>query len=190
MPFQIFLAAYLLSDTIRKNSHSDELLIWSIATVLSDLRTSSVYVILICRLVLGIYRRLIGAAVRFASDWFSDKERTQAAGIISIMDGSGVGTGFRFYYALDAAFGWRNVFIIWCDRRFVVVPHIAMLKKREENAYYRAPANRKTKLTTESLGGTPFSLFLPAITQGMLFWGDTLWIPMVCRILSAIPDSE
>ncbi|SUH40161.1 Vesicular glutamate transporter 3 VGluT3, Solute carrier family 17 member 8 [Salmonella enterica subsp. enterica] len=57
-------------------------LIWSIATVFVGF-TSSVYVILICRLVLGITEGIYWPQQsRFASDWFSDKERTQANSII------------------------------------------------------------------------------------------------------------
>ncbi|KAF0785386.1 permease, partial [Salmonella enterica subsp. enterica serovar Worthington str. BCH-3008] len=57
--------------------------------------------------------------------------------------------------------------------------------KQEEAPYYRAPApTEKTKLTLESLGGTPFLLLIfTYITQGMLFWGITLWIPMVVNSL-------
>lgn len=88
---------------------------------------------------------------------------------------------------LDAAFGWRNVFIITGVIGIVVVVplYITMLKKQEEAPYYRAPApTEKTKLTLESLGGPPFLLLIfTYITQGMLFWGITLWIPMVVNSL-------
>ncbi|MCQ3034539.1 MFS transporter, partial [Pseudomonas syringae] len=94
---------------------------------------------------------------------------------------------FMILSPLDAAFGWRNVFIITGVIGIVVVVplYITMLKKQEEAPYYRAPApTEKTKLTLESLGGTPFLLLIfTYITQGMLFWGITLWIPMVVNSL-------
>ncbi len=88
-------------------------LIWSIATVFVGF-TSSVYVILICRLVLGITEGIYWPQQsRFASDWFSDKERTQANSIIQYYGQFlALGLGFMILSPLDAAFGWRNVFII------------------------------------------------------------------------------
>ncbi|EDH4135175.1 MFS transporter [Salmonella enterica subsp. enterica serovar Typhi] len=163
-------------------------LIWSIATVFVGF-TSSVYVILICRLVLGITEGIYWPQQsRFASDWFSDKERTQANSIIQYYGQFlALGLGFMILSPLDAAFGWRNVFIITGMIGIVVVVplYITMLKKQEEAPYYRAPApTEKTKLTLESLGGTPFLLLIfTYITQGMLFWGITLWIPMVVNSL-------
>lgn len=146
-------------------------LIWSIATVFVGF-TSSVYVILICRLVLGITEGIYWPQQsRFASDWFSDKERTQANSIIQYYGQFlALDTGFMILSPLDAAFGWRNVFIITGVIGIVVVVplYITMLKKQEEAPYYRAPApTEQTKLTLESLGGTPsYSLFLPTSLKG------------------------
>ncbi|EME8405903.1 MFS transporter, partial [Salmonella enterica] len=108
-------------------------LIWSIATVFVGF-TSSVYVILICRLVLGITEGIYWPQQsRFASDWFSDKERTQANSIIQYYGQFlALGLGFMILSPLDAAFGWRNVFIITGVIGIVVVVplYITMLKKQ------------------------------------------------------------
>ena len=45
-------------------------------------------------------------------------------------------------------------------------------------------AGEQTKLTLKALGGWPFVLLVFSyITQGMLFWGITLWIPMAVKSL-------
>lgn len=110
-------------------------LIWSIATVFVGF-TSSVYVILICRLVLGITEGIYWPQQsRFASDWFSDKERTQANSIIQYYGQFlALGLGFMILSPLDAAFGWRNVFIITGVIGIVVVVplYITMLKNRKK----------------------------------------------------------
>ncbi len=63
-------------------------LIWSIATVL-PIFTSSVYVILICRLVLALPKAFIGrSSPASPATSVSDKERTQANSIIQYYDSS------------------------------------------------------------------------------------------------------
>lgn len=109
-------------------------LIWSIATVFVGF-TSSVYVILICRLVLGITEGIYWPQQsRFASDWFSDKERTQANSIIQYYGQFPALARFMILSPLDAAFGWRNVFIITGMIGIVVVVplYITMLKNRKK----------------------------------------------------------
>ncbi|VEA09456.1 sugar transporter [Salmonella enterica subsp. enterica serovar Sanjuan] len=163
-------------------------LIWSIATVFVGF-TSSVYVIFDLSAGAWHYRRhLLAAAVPLRQRLVFRKERTQANSIIQYYGQFlALGLGFMILSPLDAAFGWRNVFIITGVIGIVVVVplYITMLKKQEEAPYYRAPApTEKTKLTLESLGGTPFLLLIfTYITQGMLFWGITLWIPMVVNSL-------
>jgi MFS family permease len=66
----------------------------------------------------------------------------------------------------------------------VIVPlYMAKLRPESEAPYRTAPpAGAAGKLTLESLGGPAFLLLLVSyITQGMLFWGVTLWIPLAVQ---------
>lgn len=163
-------------------------LIWSVATIFVGL-TNSVYVILLCRLVLGITEGIYWPQQsRFASDWFSEEERTRANSIIQYYGQFlALGFGFMILSPLEAAFGWRNVFIITGLAGIIVIAplYLVMLKKQSEAPFHEpVPATAKTKLTLEALGGPSFFfLVFTYITQGMLFWGITLWIPMVVKSL-------
>ncbi|VEA58146.1 Vesicular glutamate transporter 3 VGluT3, Solute carrier family 17 member 8 [Salmonella enterica subsp. enterica] len=93
-------------------------LIWSIATVFVGF-TSSVYVILICRLVLGITEGIYWPQQsRFASDWFSDKERTQANSIIQYYGQFlALGLGFMILSPAGCCLRLAKCFYYhWCDR--------------------------------------------------------------------------
>lgn len=163
-------------------------LIWSIATVFVGM-TSSVYIIIVCRLILGITEGIYWPQQsRFASNWFSEKERTRANSIIQYYGQFlALGFGFMILSPLDELFGWRNLFIITgLAGIIVIVPlYIIMLGKQEDAPFYQVPKSiEKTKLTLDSFGGLPFFLLIfTYITQGMLFWGITLWIPMVVNSL-------
>lgn len=96
-------------------------LIWSIATVFVGF-TSSVYVILICRLVLGITEGIYWPQQsRFASDWFSDKERTQANSIIQyypvLWTVPGIRPGIYDFVPAGCCLRLAKCFYYhWCDR--------------------------------------------------------------------------
>ncbi len=87
--FQYFLAAYLPSDTIRKNSVILMAPPALIAPFLSDLLVSVRY--LICRLVLGITEGIYCRSILPAT--VSDKERRRRIVLSSIMDSSRIRTG-------------------------------------------------------------------------------------------------
>ncbi len=108
MPFQIFLAAYLPSITIRKIVILI-VLIWSIATVLS-VYLVEVYVIF--DLSWCHYRRHLLCSGPLRQRLVSDKERTQANSIIQYYGRVLALGGIYDFVPLDAAFGWRNVCII------------------------------------------------------------------------------
>src|SRR5208282_161248 len=56
------------------------------------------------------------------------------------------------------------------------------LKPESQAPYIDANAEQHAKLTFKSVGGLPFLLLVFSyITQGMLFWGITLWIPLVMK---------
>ena len=162
--------------------------IWSVATILIGF-TNSVITLLVCRLLLGITEGVYWPQQsRFARDWFSDKELTRANSIIQYYGQFlALGFGFIILTPLFEALGWRNVFIITgAIGLLVIVPlYIFVLKKQTEAPFYKpTPVTTKSKLTWDALGGTSFILLvITYVTQGMLFWGITLWIPMVVKSL-------
>ena len=69
-----------------------------------------------------------------------------------------------------------------------IVPLYAVQLRPEAEAPFReitaTGAQPTPRLTLAALGGPPFLLLLVSyITQGMLFWGITLWIPLAVRSL-------
>lgn len=117
-------------------------LIWSIATVFVGF-TSSVYVILICRLVLGITEGIYWPQQsRFASDWFSDKERTQANSIIQYYGQFGIRHGIYDFVSAGCCLRLAKCFYYhWCDRHCCCGSTLYNnAEKQEEAPYYRAPA--------------------------------------------------
>lgn len=162
--------------------------IWSIATILIGF-TNSIVTLMVCRLLLGITEGIYWPQQsRFARDWFSDKELTRANSIIQYYGQFlALGFGFIILTPLFESLGWRNVFLITgAIGLVVIVPlYFFVLKKQTEAPFYKpVSATAKTRLTWESLGGPSFILLIITyVTQGMLFWGITLWIPMVVKSL-------
>lgn len=111
MPFQIFLAAYLPSDTIRKNSHSDG------ANLVDCDRFCRIYLIGIRYFDLSAgawyYRRHLLAAAVPLRQRLVFRQRTDAGEQHYQYYGqfTALGTGFMILSPLDAAFGWRNVLL-------------------------------------------------------------------------------
>lgn len=131
MPFQIFLAAYLPSDTIRKNSHSDG------ANLVDCDRFCRIYLVSVRYFDLSAgawhYRRHLLAAAVPLRQRLVFRQRTDA-GEQYYGQFLALGLGFMILSPLDAAFGWRNVFIITGVIGIVVVVplYITMLKNRKK----------------------------------------------------------
>ncbi|KMY85241.1 putative sugar transporter [Candidatus Paraburkholderia calva] len=83
------------------------------------------------------------------------------------------------------AFGWRSMFFLMDGIGLVVIVplYMAKLGPESEAPYRTVPvAGPAGRLTLESLGGYVFLLLLLSyVTQGMLFWGVTLWIPLAVQ---------
>ena len=84
-------------------------------------------------------------------------------------------------------FGWQVLFFLTGGIGMVVIIplFLAMLRPESEAPYrLRQAPGEEPKLTLQSLGGPAFLLIVFSyITQGMLFWGITLWIPLAVRSL-------
>ena len=162
--------------------------IWSVATILVGF-TDSVAVLLVCRFVLGVTEGIYWPQQsRFARAWFAPEDRTTANSIIQYYGQYlALAIGFMALTPIYEAFGWRTLFFITGGLGlFVIVPLYAAMLGRERDAPFTVdtPAMAQERLTLAALGGAPFLLLLFSyITQGMLFWGITLWIPLAVRSL-------
>ncbi|MBV8402498.1 MAG: MFS transporter [Acetobacteraceae bacterium] len=162
--------------------------IWSAATVVAGL-AGSVAVLLVCRLILGVAEGVYWPQQsRFAKSWFAADELTKANSIIQYYGQYlALAFGFMILTPIYQAFGWRILFFLTGGLGLaVIVPLYAALLRPESEAPYLDSSAEKDHpaLTLEALGGWPFLLVIFSyVTQGMLFWGITLWIPLAVRSL-------
>jgi MFS family permease len=192
----IFLVGYALANVLggiltRKYDPKAVVIwtfaIWSAATVYVGF-TNSLIALLACRLILGVAEGVYWPQQsRFAKAWFAPNERTKANAIIQYY-GQYIALAFGFIILTPIfhAFGWRAMFFLMGGIGLVVIVplYIAKLRPETEAPFY-APATAQDgsgRLTLAALGGPAFLLLLVSyITQGMLFWGVTLWIPLAVQ---------
>jgi MFS family permease len=163
------------------------LAIWSLTTMLTGL-TTSITLLIAFRFALGVTEGLYWPQQsRFARAWFAPDELTRANSIIQYYGQFlALALGFIILTPIYDHFGWQSMFFITGGvGLFIMVPlYIVMLKKESEAPFQVKLEKSKTKLTLKSLGGATFLLLVFSyITQGMLFWGITLWIPLVVKSL-------
>ncbi len=162
--------------------------LWSVATVVVGF-TSSVAVLLACRLILGVAEGIYWPQQsRFARAWFASHELTRANSIIQYYGQFlALAVGFMVLTPIYDAFGWRVLFFLTGGIGLVIIVplYVTMLRPESEAPYRLQEAEqKKPRLTLASFGGPPFLLMVFSyITQGMLFWGITLWIPLAVRSL-------
>jgi MFS family permease len=162
-------------------------LVWSLATIMVGL-TASVTVLLVCRLILGTAEGIYWPQQsRFARAWFAEKELTRANCIIQYYGQFiALAVGFMVLTPIYDVFGWRVLFFMTggIGIVFIVPLYFAMLRPEAEAPYAQRNEGKQERLTLKSLGGPAFLLVVFSyITQGMLFWGITLWIPLAVRSL-------
>lgn len=163
--------------------------IWSLSTFMTGF-LQSVFLLLAFRFILGVTEGVYWPQQsRFARAWFSTHELTRANSIIQYYGQfMALALGFIILTPVYDAFGWRVLFYITggIGLVFIVPLYMKMLKKNEDAPYKEELSDngQAPKLTLKSLGGpTFFMVIFTYITQGMLFWGITLWIPMVAKSL-------
>ncbi|MDR3565315.1 MAG: MFS transporter [Negativicutes bacterium] len=161
--------------------------IWSLATLATGVVTS-VASLLVCRLVLAVTEGIYWPQQsRFARAWFAPQELTRANSLIQYYGQYlALALGFVILTPIFDAFGWKVLFYITGGVGLVImVPlYISMLRRESEAPYSVPNPGPKEKLTLKALGGPAFMLLVfTYITQGMLFWGITLWIPMAVKSL-------
>nr|WP_294509108.1 MFS transporter [uncultured Rhodopila sp.] len=162
--------------------------IWSAATLVVGV-TGSVAVLLICRLILGVAEGIYWPQQsRFVRGWFAEDELTKANAIIQFYGQYfALAIGFMLLTPIYDFFGWHTLFFVTGGIGLIlIVPLFIALLRPESEAPYRQPESpgAQPRLTLQDLGGPAFILLVFSyITQGMLFWGITLWIPLAVRTL-------
>jgi MFS family permease len=161
------------------------LAVWSAATFATGF-IRSLAVLVACRLVIGLAEGVYWPQQsRFVKGWFSPLELTKANAVIQFYGMYfALSFGYLFLTPFFDRYGWRNLFFLTGAAGFALVPLFYYLLKKESESPYIQQEPTRPRITLKALGGPPF-LFLPFIytTQGMLFWGITLWIPMVVKSL-------
>ena len=169
--------------------------IWSTATVVVGF-TSSIATLLVCRFILGVAEGVYWPQQsRFARAWFAPEERTKANSVIQYYGQFiALAVGFVLLTLLYQWFGWRTLFFVTGGLGLVViVPLFMLLLRPERDAPYPSlhEGGRSARVSMASLGGTPFILLVFSfITQGMLFWGISLWIPLAVRSIGFTGTSQ
>jgi len=163
--------------------------IWSIATLMVG-TTESIGVLFVCRFILGITEGIYWPQQsRFAKAWFSPGQRTTANSLIQYYGQFlALGLGFMILTPIYDMLGWRAIFhITGLLGLVIIVPLYLWRLPRASKAPFPEVAPRsgeRQRLTLAALGGKPFFLLLFSyLTQGALFWGITLWIPLAVRSL-------
>jgi MFS family permease len=160
--------------------------IWSAATLLAGF-ANGVAMMLICRLILGIAEGVYWPQMsRFVRDWFAPDELSKANSIIQYYGQYlALATGFLLLTPIYDAFGWRTLFFLTGGLGLVlIVPMYEKCLRPRSEAPFAEPENAAAvaPLTFNAVGGWAFVLLVISyITQGMLFWGITLWVPMAVK---------
>jgi MFS family permease len=191
----IFLIGYALANVVggvatRKLEPKTVMMasfaIWSTATLFAGF-ANGVAVMLICRLILGIAEGVYWPQMsRFVRDWFAPDELSKANSIIQYYGQYlALATGFLLLTPIYDAFGWRTLFFLTGAIGLVlIVPMYAKCLRPRSEAPFAEPENvaAVVPLTFNAVGGWAFVLLVISyITQGMLFWGITLWVPMAVK---------
>ncbi|MGW0808001.1 MFS transporter [Nonomuraea sp. NPDC002799] len=121
---------------------------------------------------------------RMAKAWFDEREMSRASAMIQYYGQYlALALGFFLLTPIEAAFGWRPLFwVLGAVGLLVILPLYARFLP---TAPTRAPAAdrggpARGKLTFAAFGGWRFVLIVFSyFANGMLFWGITLFIPLI-----------
>ncbi|WP_413735320.1 MFS transporter [Sodalis sp. RH21] len=163
--------------------------IWSLATVATAWVTSPTLLI-VFRIILGITEGIYWPQqFRFARAWFTKDEITRGTNLIQFYGQFlALGLGFLILTPIYDVLGWKWLFYITGGLGiFLVVPLFLVFLKSAPDGQEGASVKEQQptgKITFQSLGGYPFLLLIFSyFANGMLFWGITLFIPMLVHSL-------
>jgi MFS family permease len=124
---------------------------------------------------------------RFARAWFAPHELSRANAMIQYYGQYlALSLGFIILTPIYNSLGWKYLFYLTGILGLCVALPLfwIMLKKESEAPFPSGNQTINNRITLKSLGGKPiFLLIFSNLTQAMLFWGVTLWLPMAVKSL-------
>ncbi len=190
-----FFGGFLTSKLNPKATIVIMVLLWSTLQIVTAWINSAA-VLIIFRILLGVAEGIYWPQqFRFARAWFNKNEITRGTNIIQFYGQFlALSLGFVILTPIYDLLGWKWVFYITGGLGvFIVVPmFLAFLKSKPDSSDADQnipepepePEVSKSKISFSDLGGAPFLLLIFSyFTNGMLFWGITLFIPMAVKSL-------
>jgi MFS family permease len=162
--------------------------VFSLCTLLSGF-VDSVGLLIALRVVLGFAEGIYWPQqFRVAKAWFTEREMSKGTAVIQYYGQyAALALGFFLLTPLYDALGWRPLFWITGLAGIVlVIPlYVAFLRSAPAGAPPALPAETtRTRIRFADFGGPKFLLLVFSyFSNGMLFWGITLWIPLVIESL-------
>ncbi|WP_147918885.1 MFS transporter [Ruania zhangjianzhongii] len=179
---------------------------FSLATALIGF-ADSVGTLVALRVAVGIFEGIYWPQqFRIAKAWFDEREMTRASAMIQYYGQYlALALGFFILTPLEASFGWRPMFwVLGAIGLLIVVPlYTKFLPTESGGTAARATADNspseqqptsvertdRKRLSFADFGGWKFVLIVFSyFTNGMLFWGITLFIPLVVPALGFAPN--
>ncbi|MFC4123007.1 MFS transporter [Nonomuraea zeae] len=158
---------------------------YSLCTVLIGF-ADSVGVLVALRVGVGIFEGIYWPQqFRMAKAWFDDREMSRASAMIQYYGQYlALALGFFVLTPVEATFGWRPMFwVLGAIGLVVILPLYARFLPTAPGTTTVADPGQGTSrkgLTFAAFGGWRFVLLVFSyFTNGMLFWGITLFIPLI-----------
>lgn len=164
--------------------------VFSTCTLLAGF-VNSVGLLIAMRVVLGFAEGIYWPQqFRVAKAWFTEREMSKGTAIIQYYGQyTALALGFFLLTPLYDALGWRPLFWITGSAGIVlVIPlYLAFLRSAPASAAPTVPRREpgtRARMRFADFGGSRFPLLVFSyFSNGMLFWGVTLWIPLVIDAL-------
>ena len=188
-----FFGGFITYKLNPKNTIITMSILWSLVTLLTAWVTSLTELV-VYRIILGIAEGIYWPQqFRFARAWFSKSELTKGTNIIQFYGQyMALALGFVILTPIYQGLGWKFLFYITGGLGLVIVlpmyllflksqPDVPLTDSIDDDV---AEKSTNQKISFQSLGGAAFLLIVFSyFANGMLFWGITLWIPMVVSSL-------
>jgi MFS family permease len=164
--------------------------VFSTCTLLSGF-VDSVGLLIALRVVLGFAEGIYWPQqFRVAKAWFTEREMSKGTAVIQYYGQyTALALGFFLLTPLYDALGWRPLFwITGLAGLVLVIPlYLTFLRSAPAGAAPAVPPREpgtRTRMRFADFGGPRFLLLVFSyFSNGMLFWGITLWIPLVIQSL-------
>ena len=164
--------------------------VFSTCTLLAGF-VNSIGLLIALRVVLGFAEGIYWPQqFRVAKAWFTEREMSKGSAIIQYYGQyTALALGFFLLTPLYDALGWRPLFWITglAGLGLVVPLYVAFLRSAPAGAVPAVPPQEpgtSRRIRYSDFGGRRFLLLVFSyFANGMLFWGITLWIPLVIESL-------